>query len=641
MITPMRPLRIPARAGAAALALTLAGSLAACTEEGDDGPDPRPAAEELAQALAAGDLEEVQLGGPGAADAPAAYTELVARLGEVAPEVAVEEVQQDTDGDGATATLAWSWPLAPEPWTYTTEVALERSGEDWQPLWDPTVVEGSLQEGELLDATPVTPARGDILGARGLALVTERPVLRLGVDRSRVTRAQAVAAARRLAALVGIDTAAYVERVRAAGELAFVEAITYRRDEVPVAVARAYPDIEGVLGIQDEQALAPTREFAAPILGTVGPVTAEMLNEDPERYRPGDVAGLSGLQSRYDEQLRGTPGVVVAAVSDDPSGGDDERELFRVDAVDGEDLAITLDHDLQSAAEAALSDIGPASAVVALRPSDGAVLAAANGPGTDGYNVATYGQYAPGSTFKIVSSLALLRAGLRPDSAVSCPPSTSVDGKRFGNYSGYPAAALGRITLREAVAQSCNTAFIGARDRLGEDDLAAAAASLGLGVDHDLGFPAYFGSVEPPATETEAAADLIGQGTVLASPMAMAAVIGSVQAGSLVVPRLVEQVEVDVPEGVAPLTGAEARQLRSMLRAVVTEGTGRLLGDLPGPPVIAKTGTAEYGATGAVDTNAWMVAAQGDLAVAVLVERGGSGSGTAGPVLRRVLSAAR
>ena len=279
--------------------------------------------------------------------------------------------------------------------------------------------------------------------------------------------------------------------------------------------------------------------------------------------------------------------------------------------------------------------------MVVLRPSDGAILAAANGPGTDGYNVATFGQYAPGSTFKIASSLALLRAGLRPDSPVSCPASVSVDGKRFENYSGYPATSLGRITLREAVAQSCNTAFIGARDRLGEDDLAAAAASVGLGIDHDLGFPAYFGSVEPADGETVAAANLIGQGTVLASPMAMAAVIGSVQDGSVVVPRLLEDVEVTAPQDAAPLTGAEARQLRAMLRAVVTEGSGRLLADLPGPPVIAKTGTAEHGEAGEVRTHAWMVAAQGDVAVAVLVERGDSGSGTAGPILRRVLSAAR
>ncbi|WP_253945349.1 penicillin-binding transpeptidase domain-containing protein [Nocardioides sp. zg-DK7169] len=636
-----RPTRLPARAGALALVLTLAGSLTACTED-DEGPDPRPEAEALAAALQAGDLEGVELGGPLGAQAPAAYPETVARLGDVEPKVRVADVQApDDDGTEATATLEWSWPLAEQPWDYTTEVTLERAGEGWRAVWAPTVVEGSLAEDELLDATTVAPARGDLLGARGLALVTDRPVLRLGVDRSRVTRPQAVAAARRLAALLDLDAAAYVERVRAAGELAFVEAITLRREDVEPALARAYPRIEGVLGIPDEQPLAPSRGFAAAILGTVGPVSAEMVKEDPEAYRAGDVAGLSGLQARYDEQLRGTPGVVVAAISDDPSGGDDERELYRVDAVDGEDLALTLDLDLQTAAEAALADESSPSAVVALRPSDGALLAAANGPGTEGYNVATYGQYAPGSTFKIATSLALLRAGLRPDSAVSCPPSVSVDGKRFENYSGYPAAALGRISLRDAVANSCNTALIGARDRLGADDLAAAAASLGLGVDHDLGFPAYFGSVEPPASETEAAADMIGQGTVLASPMVMAAVIGSVQAGSLVVPRLLEEAEVSAPEDVAPLTGAEARQLRAMLRAVVTDGSGRLLADLPGPPVIAKTGTAEFGASGKVDTHAWMVAAQGDLAVAVFVERGDSGSGTAGPVLAQVLRAAR
>ena len=110
---------------------------------------------------------------------------------------------------------------------------------------------------------------------------------------------------------------------------------------------------------------------------------------------------------------------------------------------------------------------------------------------------------------KIVSSLALLRAGLTPDSTVECPARLVVDGKQFKNYSDYPSSALGDIPLRTALAQSCNTAFIGERDDLGDDDLADAAASLGLGVDHDLGFPAYFGSVEPPASETEKAADLI------------------------------------------------------------------------------------------------------------------------------------
>ena len=88
------------------------------------------------------------------------------------------------------------------------------------------------------------------------------------------------------------------------------------------------------------------------------------------------------------------------------------------------------------------------------------------------------------------------------------------------------------------MANSCNTALISQHEKLTGDDLTEAAAALGLGVDHDLGFPAYFGQVPAPASETEKAASLIGQGKVLASPMAMAAVAASVAEGRAVVPRL-------------------------------------------------------------------------------------------------------
>jgi cell division protein FtsI/penicillin-binding protein 2 len=325
--------------------------------------------------------------------------------------------------------------------------------------------------------------------------------------------------------------------------------------------------------------------------------------------------------------------------ADTAAGG--EHELFRVEPKQGRPLRITLDERLQTIAENQLAHVGPASALVAIRPSTGNILAAANGPGNNGYNIATYGRFAPGSTFKSVSSLALLRSGLTPSSVVPCTTSIVVDGKRFENYDDYPSGALGRIPLQTAVANSCNTAVISQAGRLDDGDLARAAASLGLGIDHDLGFPAYFGSVEPPASETVAAADLIGQGTVLASPMAMATVIGSVEAGHTVVPRLVDSVDVSVPDQADPLTKQEAGQLREMLRAVVTSGSGVGLLDVPGPPVIAKTGTAEFEKDGKVLTHAWMIAAQGDLAVAVFVDVGSSGSGTAGPILEAFLRAAR
>jgi cell division protein FtsI/penicillin-binding protein 2 len=220
-----------------------------------------------------------------------------------------------------------------------------------------------------------------------------------------------------------------------------------------------------------------------------------------------------------------------------------------------------------------------------------------------------------------------------------------VTGKSFSNYSDYPASGLGTISLATAVADSCNTAFIGQRRRVKQADLAVAAASLGLGVDHDLGFPAFLGSV--PGSEAAAgsatghAAAMIGQGKVVASPLAMAVVAASVAKGATVVPRLLtDPAPPSDPAGARPVTATEAGQLRTLMRGVVTRGSGSFLADLPGAPVLAKTGTAEFGSSVPPKTHAWMIAVHGDLAVAVFVDLGASGSRTAGPILERFLRAA-
>ncbi|GEP35281.1 cell division protein FtsI [Nocardioides szechwanensis] len=622
-------------AGLTALLLLMVG----CTSQDDPGQDDPAAPDEevtaLAGALASGELTGVAFTQVTAAEAAADYQKTVEGMGDVTPTVDAGDVE--VEGETATATLSWSWPIAGEDsWAYESQATLNLADDEWQVVWDRDVVEPSLQAATTLDLTPIRAARGDVVGARGLKLVTPRDVVRLGIDRGLVPKARAADSARRLAQLVGIDVAPYAKEVTGAGELAFVEAIVYRQDEVPSGVGQAFDQIVGARALGDDLPLAPTREFAAPILGSVGEVTAEMIEADPDRYQVGDQAGLSGLQARYDEQLQGTPGAVVNAVGSD----DVERELFRIDATTGKPLELTLDLDLQIEAELLLRDIAPSSALVAIRPSTGAIVAAANGPGTEGYNVATFGQFAPGSTFKSASALALLRAGLTPDTTVPCTSTIVVDGKSFKNYSDYPASGIGQIPLRTALANSCNTAFISQAPKLGELDLFDAAASLGMGIDHDLGFPAYFGQVEPAASKTEKAANLIGQGRVLASPMVMATVIASVQKGSIVVPRLVTSVEVSPPD-VDPLTGGEAAALKGMLRGVVTNGSGSGLLDLPGPEVIAKTGTAEFARNGRIETHAWMIAAQGDLAVAVFVEVGASGSRTAGPILEAFLRAAR
>ena len=620
------------RSAPPAVALLAAFALiSGCTGSGsqESESDPEPVAQALADGLAAGDLSEVEVADPTGVEKQ--HDEIVDGMGELTPRVELVEVAEE--GDAATATLGWSWPISEQDWTYTTTADLRRVEDEWVVEWAPSIVEPSLRRGGSLEMTGVTAERGGILGAGGQAIVTDRPVTRFGIDKSAVSAKRAVASARELARLLDIDAAAYVERVKAAGDEAFVEAIVLRRDDIPVGVGAGYKRIKGALALQDTLPLAPTRDFAAPILGTVGEPTAEMIEDDPDRYTVGQQVGLSGLQLRYDEQLVGTPGVLVTKVASDGT----ETELFGEEAEPGQPLRLTLDPRLQTVAERLLAPIGPASALVAIKPSTGAILVAANGPGTDGYNMATFGQFAPGSTFKSVSSLALLRSGLTPDSTVDCPASIVVDGKRFENYDDYPPGGLGRIAFRTALANSCNTAFIGEHDRLGRRTLSDAAASLGMGIDHDLGFPAYFGSVTPSKSETEAAANMIGQGTVLASPMTMATVAASIQAGRTVLPILVRDHEVEqasVPE----LTGDEAEQLRTMLRGVVTSGSGSLLADVPGPPVIAKTGTAEYVPEGGgLRTHAWMIAAQGDLAVAVFVQDGVSGSQTAGPILQSFL----
>ncbi|MBM0126636.1 penicillin-binding transpeptidase domain-containing protein [Pimelobacter simplex] len=630
--------------------LVLGGALSACSGSDTDGAE--AVAKQLAGALVAAatpQADEASKGAEPLASVPFAstdaaavaesYAAIIDGMDGVVPAVSVRKV--DAEAEKPTATLRWSWPVVEgaDPWSYDTTVALSSQDDTWSVAWAPDAVAPDLADGETLDAVTEATDRGDITGAGGAVLVTERPVVRVGIDRSKVDAAQAPASARALARLVGIEAKPYVKAVGGAGPRAFVEAITFRAGEEPAGFADALAGIAGGHTVDAELALAPSRDFAAPILGRVGPVTAEMVEKDPEKYRSGDVAGISGLQARYDDQLRGSVGRVVHAVPEDADA--ERRELYRRDAEPGRPLAITLDPALQALAEKVLAATGPAASLVALRPSDGAILAAANDAGTGGQNHATFGQFAPGSTFKIVTSLALLRAGLTPDSPVECTPTVTVDGRRFKNYSDYPSTSLGTIALREAIAQSCNTALIDQRDALGQGDLASAAATLGLGIDHDLGFPAYFGEVPDPASQTEAGASLIGQGKVLASPMAMATVIASVQAGTTVVPRLVDQVDVSVPAEAKPLAPGEADQLRAMLRQVVTEGSGRGLADVPGSPVIAKTGTAEYADGDTIRTHAWMVAAQDDLAVAVFVQTGQSGSQTAGPLLEAFLRGAR
>ncbi|KHL00125.1 hypothetical protein LK09_01670 [Microbacterium mangrovi] len=609
------------------MAVALAATLSGCSAA--DQPDTAA----LRSALVSGDFSHVRLAGATAKQAGTEYSAIVAGLGKITPTVEISAPK--VEDDHATSRIRWSWPVAgTENWTYTSTVRSTKKGGTWSVDWAPSVVEPSLVAGGVLRRATQAPPRADILGADGTALITDRPVVTFGIDKSKVTPAVAATSAAALAKLVGVDAKGFVASVKSGGAQQFVEAITYRKAEVPASAADL-SGIPGALAVPGSRQLGPARGFAGPVLGTVGPVTAEIMQKHPGIYTSTDSVGLSGLEQRYDGQLRGTPGVTISLV---PESGD-ATDLFTAQPKPGEPLKTTLDEHLQTIAEAALHDIGPASALVALRPSDGAILAAANGPGTGSFDAALNGQVPPGSTFKMFDTLALLRAGLTADSTVDCTAKAVVDGYTFVNDADYPASAIGRIPLKTAIGHSCNTAMINARDKLG--DVTSAAQTLGFGIGRTPGVDSFPGRIPAGGSATEAAAAVIGQGKVLASPLAMAAGIASIQAGHTVVAGLLPSQPATVPSEVKPLTAAEAAQLRLIFRQPVLDGTAVGLKTVPGAPVIAKTGTAEFEQGGKTQVHAWMVAAQGDLAVAVFVDTGHSGADTAGPIVKRFLTAAQ
>lgn len=644
------------------VALVTAGSLTAC-DDGRAGAE--GAAKQLASSLAALDVGQLAVEGT---DAAAANDELNAVFAGLAAKPAVESGEVKLDGDTATFPLNYSWNIGSSQWEYSSEATLKKSGDKWAVQWNPALLAPELSEGETLSVKTVHAQRGQILGAGDAPIVEDRPVFRVGIDKTKVPAEQADASARAMAGLLGLDVEAYAQQVAASGPQAFVEGLVLRAytPEITEAKVKAIP---GGVSILDSMALAPTRTFARALLGSVGQASAEQIEKSNGALRAGDTTGTGGLQQKYDSLLRGKDGVeVIASAEATAEGAAPGRKVFFSTAAEpGTTLKTTLDLNLQQLAEETLAGVGPASAIVALKPSTGAVLAAASGPGSNGYNTAFLGQYAPGSTFKIVDSLAMFRNGATPESKVECPSTLTVDGRTFKNAEGYPESSLGSVALRDAFAHSCNTAFINARDTVSQDQLESAAQALGVAVEAPkLGADAFLGSVPGAAEGTEHAASMIGQGKVLFSPLSAAVMAASVANGAPVSPQLVLNADAAqnpsegaastesstatpssasapataAPASTQPITKEESAALADMMRAVVTSGHAGFLAEVPGVPVGAKTGTAEFGNDNPPKTHAWIVATHGDLAVAVFVEEGGLGATTSGPLLKSFLTAA-
>lgn len=630
---------------------------------GDAAPGPEATGDQLVTMLVAGQRGALRFTPEtGSIDVDAYLSEVLHPLldaaGQASPAVQVVGISQPTagnvEGSTATATLQWSWPLAEGVvWEYQTDAQLvflpgtEGSANavamapGWAVEWEPSILVPDLAPTQRVKVLRSTPPRASILDGDGVPLVEPRPVWRIGIDKTLIEPEQWEDGARALVALIDqagytFDADGYVDRVAAAGERAFVELITLRQENSPVSRSEV-EQVPGGRALDQTKDLAPTADFARALLGTVGEATAEIIENSAGAIVAGDVTGLSGLQKTYNARLAGTPGYTVQVVTAD---GGSVRDAFASASEEGVPLALSLNRDWQLAAERLLAGVAPAAAIVAIQPSSGAVRVAANGPGSAGYNTALLGQYPPGSTFKVADALALLRAGLTPDSIVPCTDTITVAGRVFQNVPGYPTDALGEVPLRVAFANSCNTAFVSQLDTITPEALLAAAGDLGIGIATPLGVGAEYGSVPANPSETEHAADLLGQGLVTASPFAMARLAASVAAGHRVDPVLVAPMVTDDDDtaaeavAVSNLTADEAAVLRELMAGVVAGGSATILQDVPGI-VGAKTGTAQFG-DGSMN-HTWMIAIAGDLAVAVFVEEGEFGSTTSGPIMAAFL----
>ncbi|MCL2464865.1 MAG: penicillin-binding transpeptidase domain-containing protein, partial [Micrococcales bacterium] len=513
----------------APIGLALGLLLSACTPSVPKLPDATPVAQALASALVSGDFGGVTFTWP--ADAVTKeYGVVVAGMDGVRPaSVQVGDITYQTTPQAATVELNQTYDFG-EQWNFLSVANLQLVDGNWQVIWQPSIIQPALDGNTRLSIT-VTPAtRGEILADDGSAIVWNRPVYNVGIDKTRVSADQAVTSARQLAQVVGIDPDAYAQKVSSSGPKAFVIAITLREGQVPTAVA----GIPGTLTQAATMSLGPDKTFAIGLLGTAGDVTAEDIQNSGGKLQAGEVVGKSGLQASQDAALRGTDGVTVyiapraagdvmaapSSVRPTATPITSKQPLFQVKPQNGASLSTTLDVALQTKAEAILAGQSEIASMVVLNSQTGALLVAANSPAAGANSYATTGRYPPGSTFKVSTALALMRTGMTPDSTIDCPTSVTVSGRQFSNLDGYATSHNGTITLRQAVAWSCNTAMVNGSKTLQAGDLGAAAASLGIGIDHNVGFPAYFGSVPLPAADVDKAADAFGQGDVLASPLA-------------------------------------------------------------------------------------------------------------------------
>ncbi|WP_127356350.1 penicillin-binding transpeptidase domain-containing protein [Actinacidiphila soli] len=373
--------------------------------------------------------------------------------------------------------------------------------------------------------------------------------------------------------------------------------------------------------------------------GVAGAPPVDVLDRNGKTMDAADYPSLGAvfgqLRDRYGAQLGGTPGVETWINTND--GGDAGETLHVLSKGKGGKLRTTLDAGIQAAAEKAVKNRA-SSSVVALQASTGKILAVANNPGT-GFNTALQGKLAPGSTFKIVTAATLLEKGLAsPNEPLACPAQANYNqGQLFHNVEHESNMAA---TFAGDFASSCNTAFISLTGKIDDSALTTEARDVfGIGPEWNTGVSTFDGSV-PGGSGDEKAAEMIGQGQIEMDPLNMASIAATARTGYFHQPVIVDPKLIDgtIAKASRSLKPVAAQQLRSMMRLTAQSGTAaQAMRGVYGTYVGAKTGSAEVG--GQDKPNGWFTAYRDDVAAAGVVQQGGHGGDSAGPIVASVLKA--
>ncbi|MFF8574687.1 penicillin-binding transpeptidase domain-containing protein [Streptomyces sp. NPDC015140] len=346
---------------------------------------------------------------------------------------------------------------------------------------------------------------------------------------------------------------------------------------------------------------------------------------------------LDGLREKYGDKAGGTPGIELRVVRGKESKAAKvaDKTLLELSKGTPGTLKTTLDPALQAVAEKQVDGKERAS-VVALRASTGEVLAVANGG--HGFNTAFQGSLAPGSTMKVVTASMLIEKNLASmDKKHPCPKYFTYGGWKFQNDDKFE---IKDGTFKASFARSCNTAFISQAPKLKDDDLTRQAKEVfGLSMNNwSVGVSTFDGSV-PVQSDAQMGASLIGQGGVRMNPLNMASVSATVKSGGfhqpyLVAPSVDGRALATASRTMSAGTLAQLRELMSYTAAYGTaaEAMAGVSGD-----VGAKTGSAEV--DGQKQPNGWFTAYRGDVAAAGVVQQGGHGGETAGPLVAALLKA--